>query len=124
MLASEAPRLRLGAPLARIFVSWICSELPIILSSSVRFATFVPFAAYLVADFNKLSFEVLRVEFVWISGRIRTHKSIIRAHYVTVKTDSAVVFLTSQPILELQQRAKFFSKDVLIPALKDNPVSL
>ena len=42
MLASEAPRLWLGAPLARIFVSWICSASPIISSSPIGFATFVP----------------------------------------------------------------------------------
>ena len=46
MLASEAPRLRFGASLARIFVSWICSELPIILSSLVGFAMFVPNLPY------------------------------------------------------------------------------
>ena len=41
-LTSAAPRLWLGAPLARIFVSWISWKLTILSSSSVRFSTFVP----------------------------------------------------------------------------------
>ena len=41
MLASGAHWLRVGAPLARLFVRWICSEFSIILSLSLGIATFV-----------------------------------------------------------------------------------
>ena len=43
MLASEAPRLRLGASLARIIVSWICSAQLITPSLSAGDAPFVSF---------------------------------------------------------------------------------
>ena len=70
MLASEGPRLRLGPSLARIFVSRICSEQPIISSSAAGEETFVPvWHSSLTAAQSRSLDRAQRVAMAAITGR-------------------------------------------------------